>query len=359
MIRNDSLIIFQNFETDMNLPKWRVKNSRVDDDATENGGFNINMDSIINIPRPAGALIDSNSLYRDECEFYDWASMSWWQRFIHSITKTLFFRKPKFKPQKSDRPALKDIKRVFEEVVDNASSINSISSENHDDASIVGIMLLELAAYGKLLEQAKENGQTALFESLQDNSIVFLYEAVLAACGFNKIITEKMLIEFLTMQPDKKPTDGQPEPKRYYSGFRLDWMKNFTRVLPVDVAAKKKIADELKIFDNYVVFHYDPEGAANAMTKAEIEAAKKDPILFGVIKNSNKLYFVADWIDEFCDLTMKEVVEKLKTDGKTDQDFELAMTNNRSKLGKIGNALIEAEFKEMDEIKRLAKAWLC
>ena len=36
-------------------------------------------------------------------------------------------------------------------------------------------------------------------------------------------------------------------------------------------------------------------------------AAKKDPILFGVIANSHKLYFVADWKDETDDLDMAEV----------------------------------------------------
>ena len=52
----------------------------------------------------------------------------------------------------------------------------------------------------------------------------------------------------------------------------------------------------------------------NEMTKEEVEK-KKDPILFGVIKNSTKLYFVADWKDDYCELTLEEMFKVLK--GKT------------------------------------------
>jgi hypothetical protein len=33
--------------------------------------------------------------------------------------------------------------------------------------------------------------------------------------------------------------------------------------------------------------------------------------LFGVIKSSEKYYFVADWTDELCDLTFKQLTEAL------------------------------------------------
>ena len=49
------------------------------------------------------------------------------------------------------------------------------------------------------------------------------------------------------------------------------------------------------------------------MTEEE-KRIKKDPILFGVIYGSNKLYYIADWVDEYCDLTWDQVVEKLEKD---------------------------------------------
>ena len=35
----------------------------------------------------------------------------------------------------------------------------------------------------------------------------------------------------------------------------------------------------------------------------------KDPVVFGIIKETDKLYFVADWIDEYCDLTFRKIVD--------------------------------------------------
>jgi len=46
------------------------------------------------------------------------------------------------------------------------------------------------------------------------------------------------------------------------------------------------------------------------MTEKEKEKAK-DPILFGVMKNSRNLYFIADWEDEYCDLTLSKMLNVL------------------------------------------------
>ena len=43
----------------------------------------------------------------------------------------------------------------------------------------------------------------------------------------------------------------------------------------------------------------------------EQKIAKRDPILFGLIENVRKLYFIGDWKDEECDLTMEEVARIL------------------------------------------------
>ncbi len=80
---------------------------------------------------------------------------------------------------------------------------------------------------------------------------------------------------------------------------------------------KKVLADNLQVFDNYVILYYDPTGKSFSLTeyeKAEEERIKKDPILFGVIKDSDKLYYIDSWIDDLCDLTWDQVVEKLSED---------------------------------------------
>lgn len=355
MIWNNKLEIFRNFETDMQLPKWKHKATVVDEQDVGQSGFIISS-RLRNVGVSESSVL-ANSIYEDEAAFYDWAAMSWWQRLWCSIKNIVTKKKSSKKPEPR-RPSITEIKRVFEKVIENTSFLSSVAAENHSDNARVGDLLLELAAYGKLLEQAKSNGQTAFAEKLQDACVVFLYEGILAACGFNRFISEEMLIDFVTMHSDKRAAEAEGAQARYYSGFQLDWIKNFIRVLPPEVVNKKKLADSLLVFDNYVIFHYDPERAASAMTKAEEDALRRDPILFGVVKGSNKLYFIADWIDEFCDLTLQEVVGKLKEANYDDNSFELRVTEYRKKLGDIGEALLNAELKGLDEIANIVKTWL-
>ena len=44
---------------------------------------------------------------------------------------------------------------------------------------------------------------------------------------------------------------------------------------------------------------------------AREEAKRKDPIIFGVIAGSEKLYYVADWVDEYCDLTLEAFIDAI------------------------------------------------
>ena len=66
-----------------------------------------------------------------------------------------------------------------------------------------------------------------------------------------------------------------------------------------------------------MVLSYDPSGISYARTleqrRKEVEKAK-DPILFGVIAGSNKLYYIDDWIDEYCDLRFENIVDIIGKD---------------------------------------------
>lgn len=69
-------------------------------------------------------------------------------------------------------------------------------------------------------------------------------------------------------------------------------------------------SNQAGIFDNYVVLHYDPEKKGFALTEIE-KKSKKDPILFGVMKGRRILYYVGDWIDDYCDLTLDKFAEMM------------------------------------------------
>lgn len=153
--------------------------------------------------------------------------------------------------------------------------------------------------YIALLKQCELTGQVALKEKLFKNIIINKYESILYANGYTKLITEEKLVEFVKKSP---------------KGLSLTYIDNFTKIIPVDVMEKITEANKLEVFDNYCILHYDPEKKSFEQTQEEIKkenAAKRDPIIFGLIKNSNKLYYIADWVDDYCDLTWDKVIDTM------------------------------------------------
>jgi len=158
-----------------------------------------------------------------------------------------------------------------------------------------------VSKYLRALHNAVDIGQTALQEELLKGLITNKYESLLYAEGYYKVIDEKTMVDFV---------------KKCEKGLSLDYIKNFSRPIPENVAEKISKLNELEIFDNYVVLHYDPKKTAFKETEYEI-AKRKDPIIFGLIAGSRNLYYVTDWIDEFCDLTLEKFVDTLGIDEKS------------------------------------------
>lgn len=147
------------------------------------------------------------------------------------------------------------------------------------------------------LKQANELGQKALADKLTAEIFNNKYESILYAENFHYKISEEELVYFI---------------KKTEKGVRLDYIENFARPIPKEVAEIKKKADSLLVFDNYCILHYDPELKSYKQTKEEEEALrrkKSDPILFGMINGSRNLYYITDWIDEYCNLTLEEFVK--------------------------------------------------
>lgn len=95
-------------------------------------------------------------------------------------------------------------------------------------------------------------------------------------------------------------------------------LENYEREIPddiVDVIAK--VGDK---FDKMYVLFTDYTGAV------EREVAKsrreKDPILFGSFQDKDsrvvvdRFYFLGDWVDEYCDLTLDKMISQMSAAGK-------------------------------------------
>lgn len=150
----------------------------------------------------------------------------------------------------------------------------------------------------KAFYQAIDNGQEALSEKFLRELSRETRESALYAKGI------KYYIERSDISRVKyKIKDGHIADTKF---------EDFTKIIPKNVLNEKKKYNDF--FDGFVIYHYynneieEKIAKKQKMSKVEIEKMK-DPILFGWIKECDRLYFIADWEDEYCDLTFDEIVD--------------------------------------------------
>ncbi len=158
-------------------------------------------------------------------------------------------------------------------------------------------------------DKAVESGQSMLSEKVLEELVVHAKESAIYSKGFKLFIEKEDLNKYKNKIRDGHISDTQ--------------LKDFTRVIPDKVLDKKKKTDGL--FDGYVIYHYwnqetEDKTAKKQKMSSDEKARMRDPVLFGWIKETNRLYFIADWEDEYCDLSFEEVVDHL---GKSEEDITL------------------------------------
>lgn len=158
-----------------------------------------------------------------------------------------------------------------------------------------------------MVEEALNLGQEALGEELFKRVVKETRESEMYALGYKVFIEEEHLEKF----------------RNKVKTVMITKLKNFTGCIP---EKNKKLilkAQKDKLFDEIVIVHYDPENDHTERTEEE----KRDPIAFGRIKESTRYYFITDWEDEYCDLTLDDIVDRLNLD-----DDEIKLTKNPDKL---------------------------
>lgn len=267
MLTRDRLTIFESFQVDYRLPKHAEKQEAMDvvvQYMARKGGGEINITQ-------ASADWDVMIFPHQDSKVGVWRRLGAWLR------------------PKPPAPAP-------------GMSVEEFFTNVKNSAAELVIVRERAAGYERALQNALKAGQFALVEQLQLGLNAYKMETQLVAMGLSKYIAEDTVVQFY---------------KQSQKGLRLDWVRNFARQIPESVVAVKSRADELGIFDNYVVLHYDPGAKAFAETeqeRADRIRRERDPILFGVIKGKRVLYFVGDWIDEYCDLTLDEFAEVMGRD---------------------------------------------
>lgn len=95
-------------------------------------------------------------------------------------------------------------------------------------------------------------------------------------------------------------------------------LENYEREIPDEIV---EVIDKTKeLFDQMYVVYTDYTGKEER--KIEAEKKQKDPILFGTFQNREKkvcidrFYYLGDWIDEFCDLTLDKMINETEKLGR-------------------------------------------
>lgn len=191
-------------------------------------------------------------------------------------------------------------------------------------------------------------GQIGLANKLKKMIKNLVSERILLANGFNKYVHRKDITRYVELVKDKK--------------VHVCELDKFPRLIPE--AAKKLLmkAKELDVFSDFWVVYvdYSDDGDAILTEKEKKERAKnRDPIIFGTFDSPetgtlDKLYFICDWIDEYCDLTLDKMIKELVKD---DADYKPSIiVKDINKY--INNVLMELSSKEKketftDKVKKL------
>ena len=188
--------------------------------------------------------------------------------------------------------------------------------------------------------QLKVSGQYEIAKKVEGSRSVLEAELALVRSGQLKYITEEQIVKFMLLSE---------------RGMRLEYLRYYANILPSEVAKRKILSDGLLVFDNYCVLYYDGGAPKFSLIQEIIDdqerIKRRDPILFGMIKGSRKLYYVTDWVTADDDLTLDkletvigEKANDLSRDGFAGTDEEIGRM--------IDRMVIDIEVESEDAAKK-------
>lgn len=108
------------------------------------------------------------------------------------------------------------------------------------------------------------------------------------------------------------------------NNVKICYLEDYPREIPDEVANVVCELKSKKIFDKYLIIYTDYTHEVDEKIKIE-----RDPIIFGTFQNTrtenqrertytlyDRLYYIADWEDEYCDLTLVKMVTEMSKVGK-------------------------------------------
>lgn len=185
-----------------------------------------------------------------------------------------------------------------------------------------------------LVSRAKEFQQQALYEKLSEMIAVTVRELEAVTLGIDTYILKKDVEKYREQVSESAAKGGRDKVSVFFKP-----LAEFPRIIPKEPGNKINRVKDLKLFDNYHVLYLD-YSKEELKTNAK-KVREKDPIVFGSYAYApDNLYYICDWQDKFCDLTIDKLVDTLRL---SDKDFALSKTPefNAKFFERIKNEVLE------------------
>ena len=207
------------------------------------------------------------------------------------------------------------------------SKVNEMNDENLNKLYSIS---------SELLEKYKKTGQVKAAKKLAFHIKSILKEKEIIDLGITKFVYRDDIENYI----DNIAKDV----------VKIIELKNYPREIPDElVGTIEKTKD---IFDEMYVLFTDYTGEVEKKVEKE-----RDPILFGsfidrtVDEMSQRMYYIGDWIDEYCDLTLDKLVSQ------TNKSIvkEISIPNNTNELINQLNKIQELNNEEFRMISDIIK----
>ena len=193
----------------------------------------------------------------------------------------------------------------------------------------------------KMINKAKITEQTSMAKRLTHQLELALRELEAAKKGFDIFVNRKDIELYISKVEAK--------------AVKIIELSRYTREIPDDII--DKIAEAKEVFDEmYIMF---TDYTKKETKKVAKERRDKDPILFGAFidkdgEKENKIYvedrlfFIADWVEDKCDLTLEEICRDVKDKSNKDITYKVDLPTTeeaaKSYLDSFNNPIEESDL---------------
>jgi len=193
-----------------------------------------------------------------------------------------------------------------------------------------------MAFLGKEIQKAERLGQKNLSHKSAYMWQILEKEMILNSLGYEDFVYRQDVVRLIDSITPK-------------NSVKIIELENFPRVIPDMNVEDIEKARNLEIFDLLVVIYTDfTDEEVNTPEQKSFVARNRDPIVFGMFLNEkinlkhDRMYFITDWEDEFCDLTFTKMLDRMREIGIEKPGKKISVDiDNINRI--VSESLIEVE----------------